>query len=359
MNRSILLVICDFLILSVLSLSSGVGTHKSPIPLYEKQSNSTVPLEFSNEFSQTVIGALETQWAEQLNEFEQEWLASELQKKEEVILQATELITEQEKMLQKASNESVKYQQQTEQLDSDLEVAQQENQILATKLTKALEPKENVLVRYDEAVRELNVYMREKDVIDDDDFQATLFLPEVVLNDKPYLVAEFESIGLRWKQLKDGDIDLLSFTVAKSGPTPSSQYVDGVYAVNQEPRVCLIPSSLQEAQQGLIPIGFDQLMYRGVDNIFLYTKDGRRSLVEVYPDMRNKGYLIIKNVFIDQFSNKYNAAPGDFLLTKEGEFVGIVVQEQQGEALCYVLPIAIPENEMIALSLRKEGSEQF
>ena len=162
-----------------------------------------------------------------------------------------------------------------------------------------------------------------------------------------------------WKELGDGDVDLLSFTVAKSGSVPSSQYIDRVYALNQEPRVCLIPSLLQDSQQGLVPIGFDQLMHRGVDNIFLYTKDGGRSLIELYPDMRNNGYLIIKNVFIDQLSNKYNATPGDFLLTKEGDFVGIVVQERQGEALCFVLPTTIPKDELTTVSLRKGAGEEF
>ena len=134
----------------------------------------------------------------------------------------------------------------------------------------------------------------------------------------------------------------------------------------EDARVCLFPVDAGKAEP-LRAITFNALRERGVDNLTLFksatfSKDsaditGRCSVSMEQGD----NYLYIRNP--NRSSSELKAEVGDFVISKEGLFVGVVVKVsstdlgQTSTALCYVFPGEPDLAKALQLRLTKEPSQ--
>jgi hypothetical protein len=126
--------------------------------------------------------------------------------------------------------------------------------------------------------------------------------------------------------------------------------------------------SVSFAEQPLLPLTFNKLKERGLKNLYLFKKkfcgkgsvelQGRCSINLDKAD----SYLYISNAEFKKDESK-QALPGDFVLTKEGRFVGVIVRaeksEKNKEAKCFVFPEAINIVGAMKIPLVRQRGAEF
>lgn len=218
---------------------------------------------------------------------------------------------------------------------------------------------------YSKAAHELAFHLRNERVMNSFDLKKTLYLPEVKLNGKYFLVTSFASItGL------DGTISGFTKVVELSyrsrllsSEAAAVPLTDPILSLGEDRNVCLIPLRKPWGEP-LSPITFSELKKRGLQNLTLFKAgtfgketallDGRCSLGL---NAAAPHYLIIRNAIRN--SSELPAEVGDFVVSKEGSFVGVVVRVRgdaygrSQEAFCYLFPETVRWAEARPIPLTK------
>ncbi len=189
-----------------------------------------------------------------------------------------------------------------------------------------------------------------------------LFMPKVRMGDRVVVPAEFESLGfgLWWYQSKvDRFVSRLAFAL---GPVPGAgNSEEQTHLVRQsllftkaEPRVCLVQVDGTDAAEALEIAGMTAIKQERIQHALLFKRDApdRRVKVEITPSV-SSALLVVRNA---EPSAKTKLESGDYILTEDGRFVGVMVSESE----CYALPKAFPaKSDRLDVPLTKPPQEKY
>lgn len=308
MNKTILLACCDFLILATLALTS----FKTAAPL-ESQSEmlpeNTFQLNTEEEAQEDLVESFYALKVEEINK-KLNSVEADLEKTEEE-LTAQKLISQ----------------------NKEIEI--QRLKSIINKKSKSVY--KSVLNN----LWQVNVSMKEDDSFSPDSFQTDFFSCAFTLNDKTYLLAEFNKLGFNWAELiADGNISNLKIIIAKTGPNPWSTASNGpIYSLNQAPAACLIEIPKSRVYSPLDILPYPKLPDY-LDKIYAAKSDGRIIKVKNLAVIPNRPDWIVLDE--ERFlGHPDKVEKGDILVTSDGSLVGIVSREERSgnkkRLMCFAL----------------------
>lgn len=219
--------------------------------------------------------------------------------------------------------------------DRKLQEALKENyragaQIEAAKkvLAEVRNRKNEVIKRYGEAVVQIDCTVTEEALFGGRTGRSTCFYPAVDFNGRiliPGLLNRFacdEKVALSYK-----NVTLVEFTAASPGGELQRRLAGPMLLHPDDPRIAgLRPDGIKCVPLKLLTV--PELVNRGLEGLYLFKStsfggssaklEGRVSLA----GDRGRRTLFIRNA--GRANNELKAEPGDFILTEEGQFVGLV-----------------------------------
>ncbi len=225
----------------------------------------------------------------------------------------------------------------------------------------------DALSSYSRTVSPLKFEIRNDRLFNSFENQKTFYLPELSFSGKTFLAGALETLtGLRDQGSSYTQVSDLKYTLLKGTP---SVLTDAFYVLGEEPRIAMMEIPARPEAKPLTVITASKLRKRGLQDLTLFKADrlgdqsatlnGRCSL---RPDQDK--IMIIRNSL--RSSSEVPAEVGDFVITKEGEFAGIVIRvvpystEGRAEAWCWIFPseINLAKAERLPL-IRKPGEQYF
>lgn len=230
----------------------------------------------------------------------------------------------------------------------------------------------NALKNYSSAVVKLLFSVREKRLLVDYKHNAEWYQPVVKIGTKSYLVVNFDEItGLDQPITGHANILSLKYNITPTSGVSSERITGLIQPLNSDPRVCTIEVVTPKNVTPINPITYSNLRKRGIQNLYLFKNGsfGKKSSVlngRVSMNLDGKDpYLYIRNS-ARASDSELKANVGDCVITKQGDFVGIIVQisrtrpNQQQVAKCYVFPDRLMFNPELAIPVTKSpGSEYY
>lgn len=209
----------------------------------------------------------------------------------------------------------------------------------------------DALQKYSQATVKLDFTIKEKRFMGDYASSESYYLPEIVIGEKNYLAVNFRVITGLFKDITGhAKVYDLNYAIGEPLETDAGKLkkVDGpIYSLNVDNRVCLL--EIPPTKKALKPLSFTQLKSRGLQNLFLFKPndfgkrtcnlEGRASLNLSVGDK----YLYIRNS-TRRTDSELKAELGDLIVTKEGDFVGLIVAVddfdlgRKQEAKCFIMP---------------------
>lgn len=259
------------------------------------------------------------------------------------------------------------------QIKSESQVAKTELKETRVRLTEAEEKlRSDALQKYAQSVVKLAFQIKEKRFLVDYENAETLFLPEVNIGGSSYIVADLKIITGMFRDISSHEkVYALSYRLAlPEGDTARSVNLDGpLLSLNADNRVCLLEvPSICKSQVKII--SYSQLRKRGLQNLhlFKYNSYGKGNCaLESRCSMSfssNDKYLYIRNS-TRRTDSELKAQLGDFILTKEGELVGVVVAVEdfdlgrKQEAKCFIFPDNINLKDSVAIPILKQPKQEY
>lgn len=209
----------------------------------------------------------------------------------------------------------------------------------------------DALQKYSQAAVKLDFAIKEKRFLSDYASNETYYLPEITIDGKNYIAVNFNVItGLSKDISNHSKVYELNYKVGEPLETDPSKFEknDGpIYSLNVDNRICLMP--IQSTKKALKPLSFNQLKSRGLQNLYLFKPNNfgkRTSNLEGRASLNltaNDKYLYIRNS-TRRSDSELKAEVGDFVITKEGDFVGLIVSVEdfdmgrKQDAKCFILP---------------------
>jgi hypothetical protein len=199
---------------------------------------------------------------------------------------------------------------------------------------------------------------------------ARWFTPLVSINGKTWLIGYFNSMTGINKVSGHSRITELAYSMSQpDGKNIGAKKLTGpIFVLKDDQRACLIEAPALKPP--MKAISFSQLKARGIEDLYLFKSasfgkksgklDGRCSL-NLEP---GKQYLHIRNS-TRSTDAIIKAEPGDFVISKQGEFIGIIVAVEisnfgkKAEAKCFVLPDNFTLNQSIKLPLQRGSGEKY
>ena len=233
----------------------------------------------------------------------------------------------------------------------------------------------DALTSYASAVRALHLKLQNDRLFRDFTLDEKFYLPEIRWHGKVFLVGALENVtGLLSRQTGYTRIADLSYTVAPAGKKVSFQpvpFTEPILSLGEDPRVCLLEMDdrMTAASTPLNVMTAEALRKRGLQNLTLFKSarygqgsaelEGRCSM---RPDTDD--FLVIRNSL--RSSSEVPAQVGDFVISREGQFVGVVVRvsanaaEGRADAWCRILPEHTDFSRAARVPVvRKNGEEWF
>ena len=230
----------------------------------------------------------------------------------------------------------------------------------------------NALKNYSSAVVKLLFSVREKRLLVDYKHSAQWYQPMVKIGSKSFLVVNFEEItGLDQPITGHADILSVKYDITPTSGSGSERITGSIQPLDSDLRVCTIEVVPPKNVVPLTPITYSDLRKRGIQNLYLF-KNGsfgkKSSVLNGRVSMNLDGqdpYLYIRNSARTSDS-ELKADVGDCVITKQGDFVGIIVQvsrphpNEQQVAKCFVFPDRLMFNPELAIPVTKSpGSEYY
>ena len=279
-----------------------------------------------------------------------------LSKSQQTLAVAQETLDQNKKMIDEKDK-------QIEEKKQDLAETRNENAELKKELSN------EVLTSYNASVLELSFHLLNDRLFNNIDIDKSFFLPAVALGGKQWLVSAFrDATGLSLHSGYTKVSDLQYRTCRPQSKNKDKRIVNGpALCLAEDYRVCLFPVDDGRAEP-LRALTFDELCKRGLNNLTLfksgtYSVDSDNNISGRCSVSMEEGdnYLYIRNS--NRSSTEVRAEVGDFVISKEGLFVGVVVQVfsadlgQTSTALCYVFPGEPDLTKAFRLRLTKEPSQ--
>lgn len=229
----------------------------------------------------------------------------------------------------------------------------------------------DVLARYSSAAIRLDIDVTEKRLFLNQHGGGRFFLPLVKLDGRSVMVNTFPVFaGNAYEPLNFTEIIRADYKVDSPDAPDSSagiRLAGPILTLPDEPRVAAMEFNLA-GRAPLEVMTIEKLKKRGVEELFLFKTSsfgkqsaglaGRCSLDFTSGDR----YLYIRNTGRGTGS-ELRAEPGDLVLTKEGDFVGVVVSIEKfdfgrrEEAKCYVFSDAFSWKDAPAVPIGKQPGE--
>lgn len=234
----------------------------------------------------------------------------------------------------------------------------------------------DVLDRYHEAAVRLDLALTEERLLLNQHGGGVYYLPLVKLGGKSVLVASFHTLaGDLDTPLKFDRILELSYRT-RPGDAPDNA-ASGVNAagplltVPAEPRIAAL-EVVPEGRKPLETMTIGKLRQRGLHNLYLFKTSsfgkesaalGGRCSIDL---AAKEPYLYIRNTGRGTGGSELRAEPGDFVLSREGDFIGVVVSIEnfdfgrRQEAKCFVFPDEFNWEKAGSIPIvRRPGEEYF
>lgn len=251
--------------------------------------------------------------------------------------------------------------------ETKLKVTEGKLEIVKDQIGNAVVTRDESLAKYSDAVLELSIFLENERFISNAKFNSKLYLPEIILNGKNYLPVDFRSAtGIGSMHSGFNKVVTLNYQLKRPSTTePSSPKT--FLSLNADNRVCLL-ESVNPSTKPLSVLTYEKLKSRGLQDLYLFKPqalgksvtglDGRCS-ISLSGENR---YLYIRNLRGD---STLSAEIGDFVISKEGEFVGLVLAVRsydlgtRYEAQCWLFPEAININDATEISLHKTPADNY
>lgn len=286
---------------------------------------------------------------------------SELDRSKEVISAAADARAEAERNLAAKQGEA-------DTALARLEATKKELQAAEEKL------RSDVLERYDASVIRLTFALNEKRLLLDQKGGGVFYLPLVNIAGKTVMPGFHKQLfGDAEYALNFDRVDRLEYRVnVTSAPLEEAgtQLRGPLLLFPGEPRLAAIEFNVR-GRKPLAALTIDALKQRGLDDLFLFKpgtfgKESAPISDRCSLDLGSGGpQLYIRNTGRGSGS-ELRAEPGDFIITKQGDFVGIVTgienfdMGRRQEAKCYVLPADFKWDGAKTIRLEKAaGAEYF
>jgi septal ring factor EnvC (AmiA/AmiB activator) len=233
--------------------------------------------------------------------------------------------------------------------------------------------KTDIFKEYDSATVKLTFGIKESRWLKDYTDSASWYLPEVAIGKNNYLIADFNSlVGIKENFVRHARVYYLKYAVGPPTGKPYQKVLPGpIISLDEDRRVCMIPIPGGTIERkALTPLNFPQLIERGLKDLYLLKKDsfgkgsvnlGDRCSIHL---SKKDSYLYISNPY--KKGNETSAEKGDFLMTKDGRFVGLVVEiirdsvKRSEKAKCFVFPSQIDLGKVEKIPvLKKQGQEYY
>ena len=232
----------------------------------------------------------------------------------------------------------------------------------------------DVLERYDASVIRLTFVLNEKRLLLDQKGGGVFYLPLVNIAGKTVMPGFHKQlVGDSEYALNFDRVDRLEYRVnVTSAPLEEAgtQLRGPLLLFPGEPRLAAIEFNVR-GRKPLAALTIDALKQRGLDDLFLFKpgtfgKESAPISDRCSLDLGSGGpQLYIRNTGRGSGS-ELRAEPGDFIITKQGDFVGIVTgienfdMGRRQEAKCYVLPADFKWDGAKTIRLEKAaGAEYF
>ena len=230
----------------------------------------------------------------------------------------------------------------------------------------------DALEKYSLSAVLLKMNVQEKRFLIDYKKSGTFYLPEVMIGGKRYLISSLDLLsGMRRLITKSSKINKLSYMVGKpKNGKKQLKIKTPLLSLKADNRVCMleVPAIRKNSVELLT---YSSLRKRGLQNLtlFKYTTfgedssslDGRCSLGLKKGD----NYLYIRNSVLKSAA-QLKAEVGDFIMTKQGMFVGIAVEVEnfnsgrQQRVKCFVFSDDFNIKDAVKIPLvKRSGAEYF
>ncbi len=228
---------------------------------------------------------------------------------------------------------------------------------------------------YSASVRKLKVHIVNDRFLGKLQTDRTLYLPQVNIGGKVYLIGELSSVlGLDAQSSGYSQVSELSFrSYNPMDNTGESVLNEPVITLAEYGKSAVLIPVEHPNGEVLKPVSFDGLKKRGTQNLTLFKAssygnqtadlEGRCSL-DLSDNGNGQNCMIVRNSIRN--ASELAAEPGDFILSKEGDFIGVIVSVssssfgQKQEARCYILPENfIPENTSRKIRILKKEGQNF
>lgn len=229
----------------------------------------------------------------------------------------------------------------------------------------------DVLKRYSDSVLKVDFKLRETKMLIPNTLEQQYFLPLVNLNGKTCLIGDFLLLTGNVRERNHFDnVTELTYAIAPPEGNGRPQPLAGpIYAPKKEARVGLIEAA-DASRKPLEVLTLSALKQRGLQDLYLFkhsafgressSLEGRCSMNFASGDE----YLYIRNSSRGTGS-ELRAEPGDFVLTKQGDFVAVVVGIEtfdlgrRQEARCVVFPDQFNWSDVYTLPLGKTPGSDY
>ena len=219
------------------------------------------------------------------------------------------------------------------EIEARVKAASVERQYAVT--TKMLEnvgvnvrTKADVLACYADAAALLRLSVQENRLVVDQQSDALYCIPVVELAGKTVMIGNFDNMsGTAHSPLNFREIKKLSYRAALPGGKEPVTLTGPIYVGKADPRIAALEVKLPN-RKPLKTIYADAIRSRGVENLYLFktNSNGKESAPlgdRCSLDFASGGdVLYIRN---GRSASELKASPGDLILTKEGEFAGVVI----------------------------------
>jgi hypothetical protein len=230
----------------------------------------------------------------------------------------------------------------------------------------------DALEKYSLSAVLLKMNIQEKRFLIDYKKSGTFYLPEVMVGGKRYLISSLDLLsGMRRLITKSSKINKLSYMVGKpKNDKKPLRIKTPLLSLKADSRVCLleVPAIRKNSVELLT---YSSLRKRGLQNLTLFkyktfgedsgSLDGRCSLGLKKGD----NYLYIRNSVLKS-AVQLKAEAGDFIMTKQGMFVGIAVEVEnfnsgrQQRVKCFVFSDDFSIKNAVKIPLvKRSGAEYF